>query len=448
MKIDKERLVDLLVEKTSMEKHEVEAQLEQLIERIASATKRGKALEIKGFGTFYFDSDHELRFDPSRSLSTEISYKYAGMQPVELVPERDTSITLEDPFDGQEEADAAIWTPADTDRADLSSGMEKNLETEGGEDAKSLPAAAGSAGRGISARESDTDHPGSDGAARSDKAEQPVPGHADEDLADSVSDNKGAGESARSGAPLQRSPETDEPEVPGTEDRNKKARAVVGADHSTARRPVTPGLPEKRRGSGAIVWVIILILLVGAGLAAYFYFAGQEDQAGQQEPGGTEFSAEGIQGEENGEAALSAAGEQALGLVNADGPEDGFSSDPESGFSEAASASAGAVNGSSPAGMRDPPLYGLSGEVIPRANDGYSIVLHSFDEESKTEEVVQNLTNEGYRTIVGSRTVAGRTMWRVSVGQFETLQDAQDVAAELPSPYNTQNFIHRIQLNN
>ena len=98
--------------------------------------------------------------------------------------------------------------------------------------------------------------------------------------------------------------------------------------------------------------------------------------------------------------------------------------------------------------MRDPPLYGLRGEVIPRANDGYSIVLHSFDEESKTEEVVENLINEGYRTIVGSRTVAGRTMWRVSVGQFETLQDAQNAAAELPPPYNTQNFIHRIQLNN
>src|SRR5690625_4111000 len=157
MKIDRERLVDLLVAKTSMERHEVEAQLEQLIERIVSATKRGKALEIKGFGTFYFDSDHELKFDPSRSLSTEISYKYAGMQPVELLPERDTSITLEDPLDGQEDGDAEAWASADTDGADLPSELEKSHEAEGTEDATSLAAAAGSAGDEFTDGRADTD---------------------------------------------------------------------------------------------------------------------------------------------------------------------------------------------------------------------------------------------------------------------------------------------------
>src|SRR5690625_8010677 len=119
MKIDRERLVDLLVAKTSMERHEVEAQLEQLIERIVSATKRGKALEIKGFGTFYFDSDHALKFDPSRSLSNDISYECAGMQPVELLPERDTSTTLGDRLDGRADGAADGWACARTRRAAL-----------------------------------------------------------------------------------------------------------------------------------------------------------------------------------------------------------------------------------------------------------------------------------------------------------------------------------------
>lgn len=445
MKIDRERLVDLLVAKTSMERHEVEAQLEQLIERIVSATKRGKALEIKGFGTFYFDSDHELKFDPSRSLSTEISYKYAGMQPVELLPERDTSITLEDPLDGQEDGDAEAWASADTDGADLPSELEKSQEAEGTEDATSLAAAAGSAGDESTDGRTDTDHAGT-GTPSRDEAEPQLPGHAEE----SVSDRAGDDEAAPTGVPLQRSSKTEEPEVSSSEDRKKQASAADKEDLYASREPAMPLLPEKRQGSGAIIWVIILILLVGAALAAYFYFAGEEEYSAQQEPVGTEFSTEGSQGEGSGDVSLSAAGDQALGLVNADGPEDGLPSDPASGYSESSSASAAAqaANGNSPAGMRDPPLYGLRGEVIPRANDGYSIVLHSFDEESKTEEVVENLINEGYRTIVGSRTVAGRTMWRVSVGQFETLQDAQNAATELPPPYNTQNFIHRIQLNN
>ena len=48
----------------------------------------GKALEIKEFGLFYFDEDGNLKFDPSRELSTEINFKYAGMEPVELKPPR------------------------------------------------------------------------------------------------------------------------------------------------------------------------------------------------------------------------------------------------------------------------------------------------------------------------------------------------------------------------
>ena len=63
MKIDKNKLIDLLVEKTEMGREEVEDQLDQLIERILDAAKRGKALEIKEFGVFYFDEEGELSFD-------------------------------------------------------------------------------------------------------------------------------------------------------------------------------------------------------------------------------------------------------------------------------------------------------------------------------------------------------------------------------------------------
>ena len=93
MKIDRDKLVELLVEKTSMERSDVEVQLEQLIERILDAARRGKTLEIKEFGSFFFDEDGELKFDPSDELSTEISYKYAGMKPVVLKAERDSTIS-------------------------------------------------------------------------------------------------------------------------------------------------------------------------------------------------------------------------------------------------------------------------------------------------------------------------------------------------------------------
>ncbi len=96
MTIDKEKLVELLVEKTGMDKAEIEVQLNELTERIKKAAARGKALEIKGFGLFYFDEDGDLQFDPSNQLDTEINQKYTGMEPVELKPPRDSAKTEPD----------------------------------------------------------------------------------------------------------------------------------------------------------------------------------------------------------------------------------------------------------------------------------------------------------------------------------------------------------------
>ena len=96
MKIDRAKLVELLVEKTGMDSDEIDSQLKQLIDRILDAAERGKALEIKEFGMFYFDENGDLKFDPSDELSTEINFKYAGMEPVELKPPRSGSEPEED----------------------------------------------------------------------------------------------------------------------------------------------------------------------------------------------------------------------------------------------------------------------------------------------------------------------------------------------------------------
>jgi hypothetical protein len=89
MKIDKSRLIELLSDKTGMAADEVQDQLQQLIDRILDAARRGKALEVKEFGMFYFDESGDLKFDPAEELSTEINFKYAGMEPVELKPARE-----------------------------------------------------------------------------------------------------------------------------------------------------------------------------------------------------------------------------------------------------------------------------------------------------------------------------------------------------------------------
>jgi cell division septation protein DedD len=93
------------------------------------------------------------------------------------------------------------------------------------------------------------------------------------------------------------------------------------------------------------------------------------------------------------------------------------------------------------------PVYGLMGDLVDEANDGYSVVLHSMQSEVRARAEASDLASEGYRVLVSPRLVQGSTVWRVSVGQFPTISDAQQAAAELPNPYSSNNFIQRIQTN-
>ena len=361
MKIDKQKLVELLVEKTSMEEEEVKSQLDQLIERIIDAAKRGKALEIREFGLFYFDEAGELKFDPSDELSTEISFKYAGMKPVELKPERDTSFPEVEEDDDLEDFD--FLSDINTDDSTVYAGTDE---------------------------------------------EKDVFAHEDKP------------------AEKKKSPPIKSPEF------------------------------QAKKRSGSLMWVFAAIVGVAVLVLAYLYFIGSLATSTQQpSPAITQVEPDALNDMNDDEESPVANG-------NGDGqPAEMGNQDQESETTEPEIEIESSIeppeeiipiDPAEPArdtevSREDQPLYGLRGLVMDEASRGYSIVLHSFTEEANARSTSEELTQEGYRSIVSSRTVTERTMWRVSVGQFETLQDAQKAAQNLPEPYNTQNFIHRIQIN-
>lgn len=84
MTIDKEQLISLLVDKTGLDRDQVQEQLTELMNRIQQAAEEGKSFEIEGFGTFRMH-EGSLQFEPSNTLQTEINNKYAGMKPIELI---------------------------------------------------------------------------------------------------------------------------------------------------------------------------------------------------------------------------------------------------------------------------------------------------------------------------------------------------------------------------
>ncbi len=398
MTIDKEQLVELLVEKTSMNKEEIKTQLDQLIERILDAAKRGKALEIKEFGVFYFDGEGELRFDAAEELSTEISFKYAGMKPVELKPERDTSI------------------PADEDVA------EEDIEDFDEED-----------------EEEDDDDPfatsyeepvfDDEPDEKPKEAEEEAPFDVDED-----SDKKEETDEDIISDPFldEVFEPLEEPEEEG-DDQGSKVDDI---------KPVSREPVKKKDNTGVFILIAIVVLAVLIG--GYFYYIGTQTESPIEtttQPSTTQMQSPADESE-------------ATGAMD--------STEPQTGDQEASAGSQGSAEqaGSnqstdneilSDSGVSatetDQSIYGLDGTIIEEANDGYSIVVHSFRNENNALETAERLREEGYRVIVSSRTVYENQVWRVSVGQFETLGNAQQATTQLPEPYNTQNFIQRIRIN-
>ena len=108
MHLNHSKLVELLADAAGMDVEKVESQLEELTTEIAQAISEDEAYEIEGFGIFS-SIGNRVMFIPSKELETEINFKYAGMEPIEIdvdevepedevIEEPDAS--FDDPFEG------------------------------------------------------------------------------------------------------------------------------------------------------------------------------------------------------------------------------------------------------------------------------------------------------------------------------------------------------------
>ncbi len=385
MIIDKPKLVELLVDKTGMQLEDVESQLDQLIERIVDAANRGKALEIKEFGIFYFDEDGELKFEASDELSTEISFKYAGMRPVELKPERDSAMPPVDIEEKQDEDD------------DLDIPAVPLVESE----------------------------------SSGTKEEDPF-GFEEEnqdDEFDFLSDLGG------------QTDDEDEKLLSADPEPEPVRNPEKKPEPTQKKPPVKKIAPRKKNNTSTIAILAILLLVILIGGTIWFMDSLNSDPESPQTASNMNMPVQ-VPDElpvitDDDIDNMDELSEQESNL---DTPS--MEQEAQTGVQESTEPAPTAAES-----VSEQPTYGLMGVVQEEANDGYSIVIHSFTTENTARSTAALLVQDGYRTLVNSRTVTGSSVWRVSVGQFATLGDAQQAAQQLPSPYNTQNFIQRIQIN-
>ena len=417
MTIDKDRLVELLIEKTSMSREEVKSQLNQLIERILDAAERGKALEITGFGFFYFNDRNELKFDPSEDFRTEINYKYEGLKPVEVKSGRKTS--ADDSSKEQKRAKEE----------------EDNIEEENEDEAID-----------ISFRYAEM---------------KPVDYKSDWEYSEfhplNMEDDEFEAEDTDNSyryagmKPVERRTawETSRADSFKTEKTKSEEDDYDSFGSGRAKYRSSKSHKRKKNRTGGIVLAVIIIIAVLIG--AYFYFTETRAESNfrlvESGPVTSSPSDPSVPLNPDGESTVPSQVRQ----------ENGANVTSRQNLEKEENARLENTQNAEPSGSLQQrtvqskdvsqSTYGLKGSIVEEANNGYSIVLYSFTDEENANSAARRLKNENYRVMTITRNVDGNRIWRVSVGQFQTLNDARRATSQLPSPYYERNFIQKYSYN-
>jgi hypothetical protein len=454
MKIDKKKLVELLIEKTGMEKEAVESQLDELISRIQDAAKKGKALEIKGFGLFYFSKQGELKFDPSEELKTEVNHKYTGMDPVEIKkPRESTDVPAEEASADSEKVKTSaksesIWDFDEEAEADETpTGSKKKIDKESTETDKSRKSKASEEEKGdVEDRDifAQFDHgsiavPGK----KSKKEEQSNQKKEEKSKTEKKSDEpvvKGAEKKTDETKHLKRDPLEKQKKKTVHTDPKPATKGIKPSEKPKTIKKTPPKSTERKQNNPVytIMAVIVVLLVIIVGIIVAFDLTGSDTATDQQEAQADITQMEpqpqapaDIESEMNGLDEMEIPDEESEDLTET--PEQDDQEQVEQPAIEDVEVAEAAE-------------FGLYGSVITIEDRHYSIILHSIRSEAIASGLRDELQDEGYRAVIYpvDHEEFG-TMWRVGIGQFLTIADAQNAATELPQNYQDNHFIGLIQ---
>lgn len=390
MTIDKDELINQLMEKTGIDRVKVEEQLDELTSRIVDAANRGKALEIKGFGLFYFDEEGELTFRASDQLDTEINFTHAGMKPIEVEPSKSGSSLSgkELPEETEDEVDDETLSMQDT-----SSDSDTPDEADDDYDLEDIF----SIKKTLSADE---------GEKEEDKDDSAVPEPFDKLIQDEPDEIK---------------------PVPDAQPKDKVKKAGTAPAHkaSSASKSKKKAETKSRDPMTTVIFVVLAAVFL---FAAYFVFTEFLDPPEQPET--TQ------QQDIEIENPPATAERDITEATEPEEPEPEQVPEPRD----------------DPEPLNDPvdeviatDPYGLYGELAETEGDVFTIVVHSLESQNVANRIADNLRSDGFRTSITEANVDGQTYYRVGIGQFPTVQEALQEATTLPDPFNNQNFIQRLQ---
>jgi hypothetical protein len=473
MKRSHEDLVSLLASSMKIDSESAEKTLSDWVESLKKSLDDNGSCRIPGLGTFDLKNGI-LSFTPDEELAIEVNYKYAGMDEIEIQP---AYAPRSDPKkDDVSSGDISPDEPEITDETELTGeedvtgdkevfGDFPGLMDEPEEQAGELDTVDEVVG-GKDANKKDSgdidEFDVAEGFDIGDKASDVVDEDApwDEkksasDLADEIFGEHSGGEGSMDAAsedPHFQSPEErqtgamkDAPESKGEKKKIGQPEGITigGVSAGKKEQKAAPEEPKGRKKASAKVktakkesssrvWLVPIAAALILAVLLFFHFEAQILDRRYT----TQFL------------------ESETPVVLPDEDEETGQPPPphEIGQTEdladIADVSPGIPEAEIPAAENDEDNgpFGLTGTVEELHPGAYTIVLHSISNENRALIERNNLEDEGYiATLSRASLTDGSITWRVGVGQFENVSDAEDAISDLPEPYRSNNFIIRIR---
>lgn len=381
MKLNHDEFVALLAKALGSDKNEASRALESWVDAVLLETEKSGSTSVTGLGTFRKTEDGSMILEPDQSLAMEVNHKYAGMSPIEISPP--SSVPPEPQEVSEDKLHEAV---SEETRDDTDQETESESESEKEKEKKT---------------ETDT-APGF--AAKAYPYREPFARRVYE-ADDSDDEDTSAGPFGFSRQSI------------------KKLFRYDNWDNS-----------EK------MIWLIPIAAMLIIALLLFFHFDGQRlsrTHLGDQPVVQNEIPVP-IPEEDEGDRVIQE-------FVPSPEPVDEVAPPPDLDVTpepveDAATEPADEV-------IRDFALpYGLKGPEDEVQIGAYTIVVHSLRNERKSEIEKERLENQGYKATRWSAELpSGITTYRVGIGQFQSVSDAERAVEELPEPFRSNNFIIRIR---
>jgi len=490
MRLNHDEFVALLAKALDSDEEDASRALEAWVDAVVHETEENGSCSVSGLGTFRKADDGSMILDPDTSLSMEVNYKYAGMSPIEVSPPKSVQPDADEDAASEAESETEADTEADIEAADAAPGISdpEKPDQEGdkprdGEEVPEDKTPVEDTEQDIPESDAPEELPGEqDSFGIKEYEEEKLPDDLDEDKKPEAPPEQDPAEEPQLGydsgmttdpdeektdfdtdfddseQASDRGDEWDPDREPLAEEEPDAAEELEAAERDDAgassRSSAFPKLSLSQRvksSKGAsknrsrdksekIMWLIPIAALLIVAVLLYFHFDGQRlsrthigDRAVVQDEIPVPLPEE----EEEDQVIQE--------FVPSPDPVEEVAPppDPDVTPEPVEDATTEPLDDR----IRDLALpYGLMGPEDEVLIGAYTIVVHSLRNERKSEIEKQRLESQGYKATRWSAELPGGiTTYRVGIGQFQTVSEAERAIEELPEPFRSNNFIIRIR---